>query len=85
MDEGGAQGNGGRIADANVELLGRGQNAVLRRGVCDGVADDFADLDAAGLVDEKHDPKKSALLIVAEEHQERRKGGETKNKENKLI
>lgn len=54
VNEGGAEGDGRGVPDADEQALGRGQDAILRRSVCHGVADDFADLDAAGLVGEEH-------------------------------
>lgn len=54
MDEGGAQGDGARVADAQVEELGGGEDAVGRGRVGHRVADYFADLDAADLVHEQH-------------------------------
>lgn len=54
MDPGGAQGNGRGILDLEVQVGGRGEDAVVAGGVSQGVADDLADLDGAGLVNEQH-------------------------------
>lgn len=54
MYEGGAKGDGGGVADANIEMFWGREYAVLRRSVCEMIADDFADLDAANLMEEEH-------------------------------
>lgn len=54
VDEGAAEYEGRGVADAQVEALGRREDAVPRGDVGDCVADDFTDLDVADLVDEQH-------------------------------
>lgn len=55
MDEGCAERDGSCVFDAQVEGGGRGKDAVVCGRVGDCVADDFADFEGAGLVEEEHD------------------------------
>ena len=69
VDESGAHGYGGAVADAQVQELGRGQDAVLGGRVRHRITDDFADLDAADLVEEEHCGflrAKGALAVLLE-------------------
>lgn len=54
MDEGGTQRQRRGVADAQVEDLGRREDAIMRRSVGNGIADNFANLDTAYLVQEEH-------------------------------
>lgn len=56
MDEGGAQGDGAGVADAQVQELRRREDAVVGRSVGDRVADNFSNLDTTDLVEEEHLP-----------------------------
>lgn len=54
VEIGGAERDGRGVFHFDVEMGGGGQDAVGAWGVGYCVADDFADVDAAGLVDEEH-------------------------------
>lgn len=49
-----AQRDGGGVLDAQVKVCGVRENAVAAGGVGDGVADDLADFDGAGLLEKEH-------------------------------
>ena len=71
VDEGGAQGDGRRVLDAQVQEFGRRQDGVGRGLVRHRVAHHLANLDAADLVEEQH--RRSSVGAVARSRAGRRR------------
>ena len=71
MDESGSESDGRGVAHAQEELLRRRQDPVLRRYVCYSISNDFACLEAADLMEEKH-------LVAARRRMSGRRGSDLK-------
>ncbi|KFX95981.1 hypothetical protein O988_05537 [Pseudogymnoascus sp. VKM F-3808] len=66
MHERRAQGDGRGVLDAQVEVGRVRKDAVARGGVGDGVADDLADFEVAGLLEEEHREDMRSVMRVWE-------------------